>query len=58
MLLTISYGRLKESPYVYLKCVAVADIVYLLADMSLPVVRCDWCHFSVATAYYLQVYYW
>lgn len=58
MLLTIHYGHLKESPYVYLKCIALADIVYLLVEMSLVLVRCDWCQYSLRTAYNMEVYYW
>ena len=56
MLLTIHYGHLNDSPYVYLKCIALGDLILLVVIMGLSVARCAICEFSLETAYYLKLY--
>ncbi|XP_022658008.1 uncharacterized protein LOC111249019 [Varroa destructor] len=56
MLLTIHYGHLSDSPYVYLKCIALGDLILLIVICGLSFARCATCQFSLETAYYLKLY--
>ena len=58
MLLTIRYGRLHDSPYVYLKFIAMADLILSLLLMTSWLPYCKNCNFSVHTMFYLQYYFW
>lgn len=58
LLLTLHRARLFNSPFVYLKCIALASLVHLLAMMAFGVNDCSACQFSADTYYYLITFQW
>lgn len=58
MLLTLRYGQLSDSPYVYLKCIALGSFFYEVVSLCEDPVYCPACQYSVETFYNLYVYQW
>lgn len=58
MVLTLHKGRLKDPYYFYLKCIALASLIYLLASLGDVLLDCAACQYSVETFFYLVRYYW
>ena len=49
MILTINSGRLRQTAYVYLACIAVADAVFLAFQWASELEKCESCDFSMTT---------
>ena len=56
LLLTIHRGNLNESPYVYLRCIALAGLILLVGVLGLAIASCQTCQYSFETEYYMRVY--